>query len=711
MRLRDILIVCVAIIFCIFGWSQEGGLTVRRNFKIPVSDVEITQYVMSRPVVSDLMGDGRPVLLASTSYGILEAFKTHLARGNSENVFLTVRSGQSRNLYARIVAIAVGKLSRTGKENAIVVVTDDFRLRRLSPHDLTEIWDVSLSGVWVETYHASVSIVPERIHKQDEGTVLVAIRVTGPNATELMLYAAFNGADGQVRWRYTSDADNSIQEVLGGACDNETECILADNVTSLRRNAIVKSQEVRNQFRAQEKPWTFYREAIITLLPHHYSHPWDEHIHPHVFFHSKNRKKRSFRAGNRVVVKYKDRLIRMNKEDYGALGEKLGRMNLQGAAAAPVNKSRPRAANAMIFHGKNSIEVIHLYTGSVITRLAPLKSAGVYYHDINDDFQVDAVGTQIGPRVEMHSRHGVDLLDDCLGVIHTGIPVAEDRLFNATICDTEGFFGRLDLIHHFIDGDVRGEEAPHALNTLELIGSRNVVSKKTRSVTPIVVQLHTMRGRDLFQVERHAVFLIDTGLVTCVDPSRRRVMWRTQTDATFYGLREAAEADAGTAGLSAKERMHRAVTFPHLAAYSFYQSQDDSVMSVSGSKRYLHTDPFIIALGERYMSILGTRNGRVLRTIELESPPVAPVIVRDFNGDGINDIIVVTKEGIYGFAVGTQTSSETITALMLLMVTLLAVLFVVREISLVNENNTEFLPTCVQDMHQPAQKVSRRATD
>ncbi|RNF02601.1 putative intergrin alpha chain protein [Trypanosoma conorhini] len=711
MRLRDVLIVCVAIIFCIFGWSREGGLTVRRNFKIPISDAEIAQYVMTKPAVLDLAGDGRPVLLASTTYGTLEIFKTHLARGNSEDVFLTVRPSHSKNVYARVVAIAVGRLSRTGKDHAIVVVTDDFRLRRLSPHDLTEIWDVPLSASWVETYHASLSVVPERIHKQDEGTVLLAIQVAGPNATELMMYAAFNGADGQVRWRYTSDAENSIQEVLGGACEDGAECILADNATSLRRNSIVKSQEARNQFRAQEKPWTFYREATITLLPHHYSHPWDEHIHPHVFFHAKNRKKRSFRAGNRVVVKYKDRLIRMNKEDYGALGERLGRMNLQGVTASPVNKSRRRPANAMIFHGRNSIEVIHLYTGSVITRLAPLKSPGVYYHDINDDFQVDAVGTQIGPRVEIHSRHGVDLINDCLGVIHTGIPVAEDRLFNATICDTEGFFGRLDFIHHFIDGDVRGEEAPQALNILELIGSRNVVSKNTRSVTPLVVQLHTMRGRDLFQVERHAVFVIDSGLVTCVDPSRRRVIWRSQTDAAFYGLREAAEADAGMARLSAKERMHRAVTFPHLAAYSFYQSQDDSVMSVSGSERYLHTDPFVIAVGERYMSILGTRSGRVLRTIELESPPVAPVIVRDFNGDGINDIIIVAKEGIYGFAVGTQTSSDTITALMLLMVALLAVLFVVREMSVADEKNAEFLPTSVHDVYQPAQKMSRRATD
>ncbi|KEG10592.1 putative intergrin alpha chain protein [Trypanosoma grayi] len=705
MRLRDILIVGVAIIFCIFGWYQEGGLAVWRGFKIPVSDFEIQRYVMSKPVVLDLMGDGNPVLLASTFYGYLELFKTHLARGNSENVYVSIAPNLQKVFYSRVVAIGTGKLTKTSDTHAIVVITDDFRVHRLSPEDLSEMWAVPLTNTWTETYHASVSVVPERVYEQDEGTVIVAIRVIGPNETELMMFAAFNGADGQVRWRYTSDAENSVEEVLGTNGETDVERLLPNST------ALLKRPTVQNPYRMYEKPWTYFREAVITVLPHRYAHPWDEHLQPHVFFHAKNRKKRNFRAGNRVVVKYKDRIIRMNKEDYGALGERLGVMNLRSKAATPTEKTPRRNANAVVFHGKNGIDVLHLYTGNVITRVAPLKSSGVYYHDINDDFQIDAIGTQIGPRTQMHSRHGVDLIDDCLGVIHAGAPVAEDHLFNATICDTEGLLGRLVLIHHFIDGDVREEEAPHALNTLELIGSHNVVSKNTRSVTPLVVQLHTTKGRDLFQVERHAVFMIDTGLVTCVDPSRRRVIWRAQTDSFFPGLREAQEAEVGMAGLSRREREHRTVVFPHLAAYSFYQSNDDTVDHVGGMGRYHKTDPFIVAVGEKYMSVLSAKNGRVLRTVELEFPPVAPIIVQDFNGDGINDIIVVTKQGIYGFVVGTQTSSDTITALMILMVGLLAVLFVVREVSAADEGDAELLPTSVHDVSRAGRKAVRRATD
>ncbi|KAH9578611.1 hypothetical protein LSM04_000669 [Trypanosoma melophagium] len=706
MRLRDIFIVGVAVIFCIFGWYQEGGLAVWRGFKIPVSDPEIRRYVMSKPVVVDLIGDGRPVLIASTLYGYLEMYRTHLARGSSENIFISLASDNQKIFYSRIIAIGAGKLSNASNTHAIVVITDDFRLHRLSPDNFVEIWDVPLTNSWFESYHASVSVVPERIQEQDEGTVIVAMHVTGPNQTEVMLFAAFNGADGELRWRYTSDAENAAEEVLGGVNGTDVEQLLPNS------SALLRIPSSRNAYRAHEKPWTFFREAIITVLPHRYAHPWDEYLHPHVFFHAKNRKKRTFRSGNQVVVKYKDRIIRMNTEDYGALGEKLGIMNLRNKGAKSSNyKSKRRTANAMVFHGKNGIEVIHLYTGNVITRVAPLKSSGVYYHDINDDFQIDAITTQIGPRMQMHSAHGVDLIDDCLGVIYTGIPFTEDRLFNATICNTEGLLGRLDLIHHFIDGDVRGEDAPHALNTLELIGSRNILSKNTRGVTPLVVQLHTTKGRGLFQVERHAVFIIDSGLVTCVDPSRRRVMWRSQTDAFFPGLRESQEADVGMAGLSTREREHRAVTFPHLASYNFYQSNQDTVDTVGGTGRYLKTDPFIIAVGERYMTLLSAGTGRVLRTVELEFPPVAPVIVQDFNGDGINDIIVITSQGIYGFVVGMQTSSDTVTALMILMVSLLAVLFVVRELSASDESEPEVLPSSVRDVHRAARRTIRRATD
>nr|CCC96093.1 unnamed protein product [Trypanosoma congolense IL3000] len=465
-----------------------------------------------------------------------------------------------------------------------------------------------------------------------------------------------------------------------------------------------------DSFRLYEKPWTFYREAVATLLPHRFAHPWDELLRPHMFFHSKNRRKSKARMENVVIVKYKDRFVRMSSEDYGELGERLGAF---GTTRKPKGSAEQKArnVNVLAYHGEHGIEVIHLYTGNLITRLAPLKSKNIYYHDINDDFQIESISPLIGRRMESHAKFDIELAYDCLGVISTGLPVAHHPLFNASICNTEGLFGRLDLVRDFVDGDMRDGGNTEVLSVLELIGSRNTLSKTTHSTVPLVVQLHTVKGKDLVQIERYAVFITDSGLVTCVDPSRHRVAWRSQTESSFYLLRDEQEADA-EAGINTKmERNHLAVPFPHLAQYNFYQKNEDSVGYVGGIGRYLRTDPYIIAVGERKMTFLSSRTGRVMRVVELEEPAVAPVIVQDFNGDGINDIIVVTTGGVYGYVMGVRTSSDTITALMSLMVGLLVVLFLVRELNGDEVGEGDILPTTARDVHRIAKKKSGRATD
>ncbi|KAG8341165.1 hypothetical protein ERJ75_001648400 [Trypanosoma vivax] len=704
MRLRDIFIVGVAIVFCIFGWSQENGIALWKGFYISSNDRETQRYVMSKPIVLDRDGDGRPVLIASVSYGVLEMFYTNHVRGTSENVFPALQPKLWRTFYTRITAIGAGRLSNKNSSHAVAIVTADFQLHRLSANDFSTVWSTPIVNVLGESYLTSVSVLPERVYEEDEGTIVVAAHVPGPNQTQLMLFAAFNGADGELRWRYTTDADSSVREVLSPSVSTAAEEASSGDST-------IASARTTDPFRLHEKPWSFFREAVVTLLPHRYAHPWDERIRPHVFFHTKNRKKRAAHSGKQVVVKYKDRFIRMNEENYGELGEKLGLLNADEKHKDHTALPHQRGVNVLAFHGPHGVEVLHLYTGNLITRLAPLKSTGVLYHDLGDDFQIDVVGTRIGPRMQVHSSHGLEITDECMGTIHTGIPLAEEKLFSTSICNTEGFLGRLDLIRDFVGGDIRGEGTSSVIDALELMGSQNVLSKTTRSVTPLVVQLHTVKGRGLFQVERYAVFMIDSGLITCVDPSRGRVLWRSQTDASFENVGETHDAESVMVGLSEMEVKYRTRPFPHLAPYNFEQKNEDSVGHVGGVGRYRNTDPYIIAVGESCLTLLSARTGRVMRVVLLDEVPVAPVIVQDFNGDGINDIIVVTEGGIYGYVMGAQTSSDTITALMILMIGLLAVLVAVREMNRGNASEEQLLPTTSRDVQQMVQSKIRRATD
>ena len=56
----------------------------------------------------------------------------------------------------------------------------------------------------------------------------------------------------------------------------------------------------------------------------------------------------------------------------------------------------------------------------------------------------------------------------------------------------------------------------------------------------------------------------------------------------------------------------------------------------------------ILAVGDSE-AVFVSPGGRVLASIATPLPPTGPVIVVDFNGDRMNDIIVPTHVGLYGF--------------------------------------------------------------
>jgi hypothetical protein len=53
------------------------------------------------------------------------------------------------------------------------------------------------------------------------------------------------------------------------------------------------------------------------------------------------------------------------------------------------------------------------------------------------------------------------------------------------------------------------------------------------------------------------------------------------------------------------------------------------------------------AVGE-YHAVVLSEHGHELAILRLPSAPIQPVMVADYTGDGLNDIIVVTAEGVFG---------------------------------------------------------------
>jgi hypothetical protein len=63
-----------------------------------------------------------------------------------------------------------------------------------------------------------------------------------------------------------------------------------------------------------------------------------------------------------------------------------------------------------------------------------------------------------------------------------------------------------------------------------------------------------------------------------------------------------------------------------------------------------HTIPLaVLAIGFDSGYVI-SEHGNELASFHVAFPPVAPAVVADFDGDGLNDIIVVTRGGVFGYS-------------------------------------------------------------
>ncbi|EPY26888.1 FG-GAP repeat protein, partial [Strigomonas culicis] len=429
------------------------------------------------------------------------------------------------DLHSRVIGLGTGTAGAPTESlpasTLVAVVTANYYLHLLTPEG-AKLWSINVAppACYTHADFATVVVLPERVNKDDQGVVAVAMPAVDANGVAMMLYAAFNAADGALRWRYLSDSGSDLDDVIREA-EQSPDADLWEAQTFQRAggNSSTAAPAGVQQGRAKadgafvvapvqrhyEQPWTTYRQAVIAALPHRFAHLWDAELRPHIFYRSKGRKVASSRHGPRQSTmtffrqegraRGQRQVLRLAEEDYGELGERMAAWAKQlqaktgetrkgpSASASRGAGAAPTPANTLVFHGPHGMEAVHLYTGSIVTSLQPLKSMHTVYDDINDDYYIEAISTTIGARVAPHSQHGVELVRDCLGTVETGVPVAEELLLNVTICDSVGFLGNLDGLRQFLYGEAV-DAGDGAVDTLALFGSQNVVDDTTQSTVP-----------------------------------------------------------------------------------------------------------------------------------------------------------------------------------------------------------------------------------
>ena len=258
--------------------------------------------------------------------------------------------------------------------------------------------------------------------------------------------------------------------------------------------------------------------------------------------------------------------------------------------------------NVVVAHEKEGIEAVHLASGRTICKLH--LTEGGLHADINGDGVLDHVQVVGANGIEQTVVSGsMEVLKPCWAVATSGVPVRE-QLFNVSICHYNNF----NLFHH-------GDFSRSFGRTFDTTG--------LEVATPILLQ------RDDGHKHRRGshgdiIFLTSRGEVTSYSPGLlgHDAIWRWQlsTGATWSNL-------------PSPSGMMENIVVPTLKAFSLRAYDPKQVIIAGGDLE----------------AVVISASGGLLASIELPAPPTHALVLEDFNGDGLTDIILVTSGGVYGF--------------------------------------------------------------
>lgn len=83
----------------------------------------------------------------------------------------------------------------------------------------------------------------------------------------------------------------------------------------------------------------------------------------------------------------------------------------------------------------------------------------------------------------------------------------------------------------------------------------------------------------------------------------------------------------------------------------------------------------IIAGGDQEAVVISP-DGSLLTSIDLPAPPTHALILEDFSGDGLTDVILVTSGGVYGFVQTRQPGALFFSTLVGFLIVVIGVIFV-----------------------------------
>ncbi|KAL6769300.1 hypothetical protein ACKKBG_A30470 [Auxenochlorella protothecoides x Auxenochlorella symbiontica] len=636
---RDFAIVVLSASALYFSLQREGSFHFQKAWYHTFEDASdlfaAAPYPSPKPLAVDLNGDGKPEVLVAAPNGQVQL----LAPARPGDGFARVRVLSAAEVEPDnnmpLLALATGYLTpepkelvRAPRKQVVVLLTSSLTLHCLD-HNLRPLWSQRLAPSFpARATHGEVAlhVSHHSVSKGDRGLVVLGAGVTHAAAAgrklrdgaleEVLLGEGLErinrgfGKDG------AASSEDGSKDVLhnlsaaprqfnyfafeGGkgelrwkheASDFKRDLgALQDGLSDRFSFHVTAEQAAAREY--GEESCRAFRTSVLEALPHSWQGSWDTALH---LAH--------FQRQKRGKGEQKADLARLAREDGGAGSSPAQRTGLKLGGSPPnalAGLLRGRKAgeevspNVLVAHLREGIEVVHLFSGRVVCRLH-LPSPGLHI-DVNGDGVPDHIVARGGDPLEDvdedESSAGHTHLGPCSAVARTGIP-ARAPLFNATICDA----------------------VPHARLARASQGRVEVAQ-------PMALPLPGPDGEYPEPIrQRHmTVYLHSQGEVTALD-AEGDLLWKETVDATWTGIGP------------------------------FDPEEDEGeVPTLRPLPLHTHGLPTaILAAGTLHGYVLDM-DGRVLASMVLPSVPAQPLLVADWNFNGLNDIMLLGHHGVFGWA-------------------------------------------------------------
>ena len=509
---------------------------------------------------------------------------------------------------------------------------------------------------------------------------------------ERFMYFAFDGRTGAVRWKRDSGASDGGD---GQEDSNEDDIEVAskNNGYRMTRNDLRHVRPTKRKRKEEEEvevveeeveeektimDWRDFRSSVLKSLPHSWSERDDTSFNiAHYSRDRHHRRKATWTSPLKTLHKYKGV---GGGGGGGGGGEKGGSgsshhdgavpQNVLGRITPPHDESEHVVhPNVVVAHTRRGLEILHLFTGRTVTRLSLPETrfgggSGMYV-DVDGDRVIDHVqaipgveddesfkeqrekgasgkdmdaededaeddedGMDVSETVQQKGRnHGRSThynVPSCWIQTVSGIPPME-QIWEGTLCNDQRQAaesgGGATMLEHASglndDNDhLQRQESDHA------------------RVTPPIAIHHvgTLEGRPRAVTPYDVVVSASDGTTTKFD-SLGRVVWKTTVGATWH--RDAARHVSTEREVDA---FHPSTTLMELE------------MSDAGGGGAQENNRAVLSIGDDHLMLLSLETGELLSRIVLSAPPTNKPVIGDFDNDGLNDIVIVTCEGIYGYS-------------------------------------------------------------